>query len=125
MAVAVALQRVDKTRRNWKRVIRLTMSGSYANSGTTGDLFDFTAITNPNNLERGKLNRIPVQSRIRVLNHPPGFVAVLSIGAALTNFGIRFFQTAAAAGALAEIANGAYAAAITANPVDIEVDEQT
>ena len=123
MAVAAALQRIDKTRRTVRRVVRLTFTGDYANTGTTGDLVDFTAMTNPNNLERSRPPRIPVGNQYAIRHaNVPGFVVVLSIGTTMAAaFGVRFFQSDDAVDPLDEIANGAYAAAITGGFVDIEI----
>ena len=126
MAATAALQRIDKSRRNVRRLFRISFTGSYANSGTTGDVVDMTLATNPNNLERALLSEIPGSNRF-ILTHVnlPGYVVMMSIGTALASLlGIRIFQSDDAVDPLDEIANGVYAAAITAGYVDVMIESR-
>ena len=99
-----------------KRIVKtytVTLSGSYANSGTTGDLIDFQGATNTNRIERAKFARNPDQWE--VLNQPVGFVMRIQPGTAFGTWGLRFFQSDDAVDPLDEIANGAYDSALTAD----------
>lgn len=97
------------------RVYGVTFSGSYANSGTTGEALDFTnttTFTNPDWIARALFSRNP--SEYAVLNHPAGWEMKIEPGTApATGWGLRLFQSAGSAAPLAELANGAYPASIT------------
>jgi hypothetical protein len=98
-------------------------SGSYAGSGTTGDLIDYQGALNPGWIERAKFARIPDQ--FAVLNQPAGFI--MRIEPSYTDYagsGIRFFQSDDAVDPLDEVADGAYPAGITGSdgaPLLIEI----
>ncbi len=102
----------------------VTASGSYANTGTTGDLIDFQGASNPNNLPGAKFSRVP--DGFRVCNQPAGWMMRIEPGNAFTNWGLRFFQSAGASTPFVEHTNAAYAATITGsdgNPIQIELSQ--
>lgn len=111
MALTLTLKSVEVEGDRVKRVYSIAISGSYANSGTTGDLLDFQGATNSNKLPRAKFARVPDQWKIN--NQPIGYVARIEPGTTMSTFGLRFFQSDDAVDALDELANGAYPAALT------------
>jgi hypothetical protein len=108
-----------------KRIVKrygLTLSGNYANSGTTGDLLVFQTALNPNKIERVAFARVPDGFAVR--NPPAGWVARIEPGTTFANWGIRFFQSDDAVDPLDEHADAGYAATITGSdgaPLEIEL----
>lgn len=129
MSATLTLQNVNKVGRVWKRQILVAFSSSYANSGTTGQALDLSAVVNTPKLERGLPARVPKNlSQVRVMNQPPGYVAVLQLlttGTLATALSVRLYQTGTGADTvLNELANGAYAAGLTGGAgLTIELDE--
>lgn len=128
MAVTLTLQNVNKVGRVWKRQIQVAFSASYANSGTTGQALDLTAVVNTPKIERGVPARVPKNlGQVRVMTQPPGYVVVLQLlttGSLATALSARVFQSGTADAALNELGNGAYAAGLTGGAgMTIEIDE--
>jgi hypothetical protein len=122
MALALALKSVnvvgDGGRKQVKRVYDVTFTGSYANTGTTGDPIDFTSATimsNPNKLERALFANNPED--FDVTNNPPGYLITISPGTAIGSagsWGLRIWQTGSGNNQpFSELANGAYPAGLT------------
>jgi len=128
MAVTGAIvSKPDITRRRRNYRISLTFTGSYANSGTTGDLLDFTALTNTAKVERPFPHKVPKDlSDIQVRNMPVGFMMTVELGTSISAaVGIRLWRQDGSTGPLTELANGAYPAAITGSTqAIIEVSEE-
>lgn len=125
MTIALALLSVELVGNRVERTYTVTASGSYANSGTTGDLANPNSATNPNNLARSKFSNVPDQ--FSVCNHPAGYVMIIHQGATFATFGLRFFQSDDAVDALDEISDGAYPAGITDSdgaPLQIKLSEK-
>lgn len=111
MTIALALLSVELRGNRVEREYSVTASGSYAQSGTTGDLIDFQGASNDLFLARGKFSRVP--DGFEVLNQPAGYVMRIEPGVAMDDWGLRFWEAGADGGDLDEIADGAYPAGIT------------
>lgn len=128
MSATLTLQNVNKVGRVWKRQILVTVSNSYANSGTTGQALDLTAVVNTPKLERGIPAKVPKNlSQVRVMNQPPGYEVVLQLlttGTLATALSARVHQAGTADAQFNELSNGAYPAALTGGAgFTIEIDE--
>lgn len=106
MAVALALQYIDVTRRRIKRNYKLTFSGSYV---TNGDTIDFTGASNPNHLE-GALPGSRVPTGYNVENSPGAYKFEVVPGTTLKNWKIKIIDNTNAG---AELAASSYPAAIS------------
>lgn len=111
MTIALALLSSELEGNRIVKRYSVTASGSYANSGTTGDLIDFQGAENPNNLPRQGFSRVP--DGFRVCNQPAGWVMRIEPGGVFDDWGLRFFQSDDAVDPLDELADGAYPASIT------------
>lgn len=115
MAVSIAVQDVDATRRHIKR--RTIISFTTMNYVAPGGLaLDLTKATNPNYKPYGLFSSNP--SWAEVTNQPVGFVAKVVKGTApATGWTIRLFSTGGGSGQeLVEFGNG------TALPADLLAD---
>ena len=111
MALAAAIQHVRVELRTKTLIVKVTASGNYA---TGGDTLNLATATNPNNRTNGSFGYPGKIDDYEVETCPTGFVAELIPGTNLTNWKLKFSYTGAAlSGALAELAAGAYPAAIT------------
>ena len=117
MSVTASLLSVSHEGRYWVRRFRLAFTGSYAQSGTTGDIIDLTAVLNPKFLERAKPSKCPGPADVQILNEIPGYVGQLYVDesspALSACLGVRLFQSDDAVDELDELANGAYTADVT------------
>lgn len=123
MTIALALLSSEIVGNRILKRYSVTASGSYATSGTTGDLIDFQGATNTSWIPRAKFARVP--DGYKVCNHPAGWEMRIEPGATFSTFGLRFFQTGTGADLpFNELANGAYPASITGSdgsPLQIEL----
>lgn len=120
MAAALKLKNMSGHTGNpvTRRLVGVTLSGVYA---TPGQVLDYTALTNPNGIDGGKnFGRIPEGEE--VVNQPIGYQCQLVPGATLLTTRLKIWDEAAAA----ELANGAYPAALTgADAVVIALNHKT
>lgn len=111
MALALALQFQDASRRRAVNAYKVTASGSYT---TGGDTVDLTAATNPNNLPKSGWGRKP--DGYRVANCPAGYVAKLVPQTSTElddGYLLQFFESGADGGDLDEIAASTYPVGIS------------
>lgn len=120
MAAASKLKRMGVAERVTRRVITVTLSGSYA---AGGQAIDLTALTNPLGLDGAKqFMEVPIAGDVEILNFPFAYQATWVVGTTLANGKLKIWDESAAA----EFATGAYAAGLTgADSITIAVNTTT
>jgi hypothetical protein len=109
------VQRTDFTRRRHMIDTKLTLSGNYPAGGETVDL---TKLTNPGLHSRAFPGSIP--SKVRFDNIPGGYTPVWVPGTTLANGKVKFLSAVGT-----DLAAAAYPAALTADPLQIELSGPT
>lgn len=111
MALAATVLKVENTQKTLKRTLSITFSGNYTTGGDTLDLTAVTASTQ-GSMSSIKFHRLPF---VYDLGNPcaAGYNYELVPGAAFTNWLLKVYEQDGA-GAMAEIAQAAYPAAVLA-----------
>lgn len=112
---------------------QVTLSGSYTAGGAVGvagETLNFNGVLNPGYAARVKLPsgppaaRLPANTDFAVADSPAGYTGQIEQNAVAptpANFVLRIFAGGSGAAAPAELASGAYAAALIATPFVVEV----
>lgn len=112
MALAATVLKVENTQKTLKRTLSITFSGNYT---TGGDTLDLTAVTvsTQGSMSAIKFHRLPF---VYELGNPcaAGFGYELVPGTTLANWLLKVYRQDGSTGALAEIAQAAYPAAVLA-----------
>lgn len=113
MALALALQKIESSRRHIKWIYKVTPSSTYT---TDGDTIDFTTATNPNALPDAIPHRVPADQDVSILAVKGGYTADFSAGTTLANAKMLFYSAAATQ----LTGSAAYPAGMTAAYIAVE-----
>ena len=120
MANVLSVLRCSVMNQTKTLTLGVQLSGNYVNG--TGETINLTAVTNPKQINNGSVGYPGNITEYEVINCPLGYEAVLTKGANLTNWNLKFEYTGAGANTvLNELASGAYSAALLAGPVNLRL----
>ncbi len=117
MANALAVIEVENLQKRIRRIIQVTLSGTY----TLSETLDLTGVTG--NIGAGKFHRNPDVYNV-MTPIVAGFAIELTAGAALTNWILTIYRQDGTTGALAVLNTAAYPAGLSGGKVFIELLEK-